>query len=187
MKPSVNRFILCRILRWKITPGEDSLPVEKKALFLFAPHTSFYDFVVGYLYFRSLGGKLHVMIKKEAFKGLFGKLLRKLGGFPIDRSHSQGTMVQLIHAVEESDSFYLCICPEGTRKAVRRWKSGYHTIATQTGMPVFLAHADFKKREVGYGRIFPLGNDPREDTLRIQAEYAKMHLTACHPEGYVTN
>lgn len=85
MSPEFNRFILTHILRWKITPSEDKLPPEKKIVFLFAPHTSIWDFVCGYFYFRALGGRLRIMIKKEAFKGPIGGILKRLGGYPIDR------------------------------------------------------------------------------------------------------
>ena len=67
MNPKIHRFILTKVLRWHITPGEDVIPEEKKGIFLFAPHTSIWDFVLGLFYFRSLDGRLHIMIKKEAF------------------------------------------------------------------------------------------------------------------------
>lgn len=186
MNPKIHRFILSKVLGWKITPGEDVVPSQKKAIFLFAPHTSFWDFVVGYFYFRSLNGRLHIMIKKEAFKGPLGWLLRKLGAFPIDRSDPKTALLPLIHAMNNSESFYLCICPEGTRKPIRRWKTGYHLVAKETGADVFLAHADYRTKEVGYGQRFELGDDAREDTKRIQQKYKEMNLRGLHPKGYVT-
>ena len=92
----------------------------------------------------------------------------------------------LIHAINESENFYMVICPEGTRKPIRKWKTGYHTIAMQTGVPVFLSHADYKKKEIGYGKKFALNGDAREDTARIQQEYKKMGLTGLRRDGYVT-
>lgn len=186
MNAKLAGFLYFKVLRWRIVPGKDVLPKDKKAIFLYAPHTSIWDTVIGYLYFQYVGGRVSIMIKKEAFKGPFGWFLRKLGGFPIDRSRSQGAMLELIHAFNDSDSFYLCICPEGTRKAVKRWKTGYHTIAMQTGVPVYLSYADFKKKEASYGEPFELTGNAREDTDRIQAEYKKMQLTALHPKGYTT-
>lgn len=186
MNPKIHRFILCNILGWHISPGEDIAPEDKKAIFLFAPHTSIWDFVVGYFFFRSYGERLKVMIKKEAFKGPLGWLLRKLGAFPIDRANPQSTMVHLIHSINESEKFYIVICPEGTRRAVKRWKTGYHTIARETGIPVYLAHADYRKKEVGYGKKVALTDNAREDTNRIQQIYGEMELTALHPKDFVT-
>lgn len=186
MSPRIAKFLLQKVLGWHFTKGEDSIPNEKKALFLFAPHTSIWDFVIGLLYFRSLGGKLHIMIKKEAFKGPLGTLLKKAGAFPIDRKNPSGALVPLIHEINKSDSFYLVVCPEGTRKPIHRWKTGYHTIAVQTGIPVFLSHADYRKKEIGYGKTFPLTADARKDTESIQQKYKEMKLVGLRAGGYVT-
>ena len=186
MSPEFNRFILTKILRWKITPGEDRIPEVKKAVFLFAPHTSIWDFVCGYFYFRALGGHLRIMIKKEAFKGPFGALLRRMGGYPIDRKKPSGALIPLIHEMNSSESFYLAICPEGTRKAVRRWKTGYHTVVKETGAALYLAHVDYARREIGYGKPFTISGNAREDTDRIQALYRDMHLTGLRPSDYTT-
>ena len=69
---------------------------------------------------------------------------------------------------------------------IRRWKTGYHLIAKETGVDVFLAHADYRTKEVGYGKKFALGDDAREDTNRIQLKYKEMNLTGLRPEGFVT-
>lgn len=186
MKAKTAKFLLEKVLGWHMTPGEDKLPEEKRIIFLFAPHTSIWDAVVGYLYFCGIGGRLRVMIKKEAFFWPLGWLLRKCGAFPIDRSNPQSLMVSLIHELRDEQVCYLAICPEGTRKAVRKWKTGYHTIATETGMSVFLSHMDYRKKEVGYGKKFELTGNAREDTNRIQKAYGEMHLTALRPKGYTT-
>lgn len=186
MKPSTHRFILTKVLGWHITPGEDVLPPEPKTVILFAPHTSIWDAVIGFFYFRSLGDKLKIMVKKEAFFPPLSWILKLIGGFPIDRSNPQEMIVSLIHHIKESDSYYLAMCPEGTRKPVRRWKTGYHTIATQTGLPVRLAHMDFKKKEVGYGPLYELKGTAREDTDNIQKIYKSMELVPLHKDGYVT-
>ena len=161
-----------------------SKPQEDKVVFLAAPHTSIWDFAIGFLYYRSLGGHLRTMIKKEVFFFPVGCLLRALGGFPIDRSHPQKMLVSVIHEMCKPGEFHLVICPEGTRKAVRKWKTGYHTIATETGAPVYLTYFDYATKHVGIFQRFDLSGMPREDTDRIQAIYAGMHITPLHPEGY---
>ena len=180
------RFILFKILGWRYASEDDAVIPEKKAIFLAAPHTSILDFVVGYLYASSVGVKFKVMIKKEAFFFPAGPLLRALGGFPIDRSNPQKVIMGVMHEMENSESFYLCMCPEGTRKAVRRWKTGYHSIARHTGVPVYLGNYDYRRKTLGHGPKFEIGEDARADTDRIQEIYESMHLTALHPEDYVT-
>ena len=174
-----------KLTGWKYGSPEDASIPEKKAIFLAAPHTSIWDFVVGYLYASSVGVKFKVMIKKEAFFFPAGPLLRALGGFPIDHSNPQKVLMGVMHEMESSESFYLCMCPEGTRKAVKKWKTGYHSIATHTGVPVYGGYYDYKKKIFGHGPKFELTGDARADTDRIQQHYASQKLTALHPEGYV--
>ena len=175
-----------KLLGWKIAEGEDRMIPEQKAIFLAAPHTSIWDFAVGYLYFSAVGDKARVMIKKDAFFFPLGPVLRALGGFPIDRSHPQKVLMGVMHEMQKEGSFHLCICPEGTRKAVRKWKTGYHSIATQTGAAVYLGHYDYKKKVFGHGPKFELTGDARADTDAIQKIYEEMHLTALHQGGYTT-
>lgn len=186
MSPKFAEFLLCKVLGW--TRTEPLIP-EKKSVVLAVPHTSIWDFAIGYLYYRSLGGHLKVMIKKEAF--VFppvGWFLRSVGGFPIDRKNSGELIKSLIEEMNAYEGeFHLVICPEGTRKPVRKWKMGYHTIATQTGLPLYLSHLDFKTKTVGRGQRFELTSDARGDTDRIQQVYEDMHLTGLHPENYITH
>lgn len=186
MSPAFSSFILYKVLGWHITPGEDTVVPVDKAVLLAAPHTSIWDFVIGYLYYRSIGGHLKVMIKKEAFFFPFGHLLKAAGGFPIDRSNPSSMLVSIIHEMQKPGVCHLVICPEGTRKAVRKWKTGYHNIATHANLPVYLTHYDYAKKEVGRGQAFELIGDARADTDRIQKRYEEMGLTALYPECYLT-
>lgn len=181
---SISKFILTGVLGWKCS---EPLPECRKCVILAAPHTTIWDFVIGVLYARVYGGWLHVMIKKEAFFFPLGPILRALGGFPIDRKNSKGTLQRLMKEMDSKDEYRLVICPEGTRKAVRKWKTGYHTIASHCGVPVYLAHLDYASKTIGVlPDPVPLTENAREDTDRIQAIYKSLNLTGMHPEGYTT-
>lgn len=185
MSPKFAAFILYRVLGWH---SPNTAPVsEKKAVILGVPHTSLYDFVLGYLVYRSVGGKMRTMIKKEAFFFPLGPILRALGAFPMDRKHPQANLKNLIEEMEACENFHLVICPEGTRKTVHKWKTGYHTIARDTGAALYLGYFDYATKTLGYDRCpFELTDDARKDTDAIQAEYEKMNLTAKNPSGFAT-
>lgn len=167
--------------------GHEQAP-EQACVILAAPHTSIWDFAIGFFYYRACGGHLHVMIKKESFFFPVKYILKSMGGFPIDRGNGQATVLGLVHAIDgakaRGEKFHLVICPEGTRKPVHKWKTGYHKIATMAHVPVYLAYFDFGTKHVGLGKKFELTGDPRKDTDAIQAEYEKMNLTGLHPEGF---
>lgn len=161
---------------------------EKNVVILEAPHTSLWDFVVGYLYYESVGGHLSIMAKKELFFWPLGPILRAMGAFPIDRSNPSKTILSVVHEMENNKDreYHMVLCPEGTRKPVSRWKTGYHTIAKGAGVPVYLSVIDWKNKKVGIFQEFRLGDNAREDTLKIQAIYRQMDPGAKHPENFKT-
>ena len=178
MKPATARRILAKRMHW--TYCDPELPPESKLVFLGAPHSSIWDFVVAWLYIRSLGGKPRVMIKKEFFFWPLGALLRSLGAIPVDRSNAVGVTRQVIAAFEQNDSFLLCIAPEGTRKPVKRWKTGFHTIAKAAGVPVYLGYFDWGRKEIGHGPRFEISDDAMADLRAIQQYYKEKGVTPPH-------
>lgn len=177
-------FVL-RLLGWKVDGG---VAPEKVAVLLVVPHTSFWDFIICYIYYTSLGAKPHTLGKKEMFFWPFNRMLQKAGGIPLDRKDPVATVVKTINSMKSTDEkFHLAIAPEGTRKPVRKWKAGYHTIARALDCPVYLGHIDWKTKHIGYTEKFPLTDDPRKDTEAIQAYYEKAGYMGRNPELFLTH
>jgi len=168
------------------TRDSDMMP-EKRAIVLGVPHTSFKDFIISYLFAASCGKKAHVMIKKEFFFFPVGWFLRRVGCIPVDRSNPTAMIRSLIEEMNKVEEFHLAIAPEGTRKAVKRWKAGFHLIAKETGVPVYAGYFDWGTRHVGIGERFEITDDPKADLKRLQEHYESLHLKGRHPEGYVTH
>ena len=177
--------MLTRVLGWKRDPISPEF--GDKTIVLGVPHTSIWDFAIGYFYYRSYGKKMKVMIKKESFFWPVSWILRSMGGFPVDRGNSAALIKSLIDKANASDEFHLCICPEGTRKPVKRWKTGYHLIAKECGIPVFIGYFDWGEKRVGITGPVELTGNARSDTDRIQAICEDMHLTGKYPEMFVTH
>ena len=175
---------LLRTLGWTAV---DPVAPEKKCIILGVPHTSIWDFVISYLYYESVGGKPYCMIKGELFWGPLGWLLRKLGGIPVDRSRGSNVVLSVIKEMKEKDVVHLALAPEGTRKPVKRWKTGSHTIARQVGCPVYMGYFDWCTKRISRGQKVELTDDARADMERIQAMYEEMHLVGKHPEMYITH
>ena len=126
------------------------------------------------------------MVKKEMFFPPLGWLMRRLGAIPVDRSNSAALLKSVIEEMEKPGHFHLAIAPEGTRKPVRNWKTGFHLIARTANVPVYLGYFDWKTKRVGRGQKVELTDDARADMKRIQQIYEDMHLTGKHPEKYIT-
>ena len=114
-------------------------------------------------------------------------LLKAMGAVPVDRSNSTALIHSLIGQMEAPGRFHLALAPEGTRKPVKNWKTGYHLIARSADIPVYLGYFDWGTKHVGRGKRFEISDDPRADTKKIQAIYEEMHLVGKHPEKYVTH
>lgn len=172
---------LLHLLGWK---GMDSAIPAAKCIILGAPHTSIWDFVISWLYYRSVGGNAKVMIKSTFFKWPLGPLLRHLGGIPVERTSGGGAHLvrQMITEFEKEESFQLAIAPEGTRKAVKRWKVGFHTIAKATGVPVYLGYFDWGTKTVGAKEELLLTDDAEADMKRVRQWYKDKGVVGKFPE-----
>ena len=174
---------LLRVMGWTV---DDSVVPEDKCIILGVPHTSFWDFIIAYLYYTSVGGKISCMIKGELFWGPLGWFLRKLGGIPVDRKKGSNVVLSVIKEMKKKDKVHLALAPEGTRKPVKRWKTGFHTIAREVGCPVYLGYFDWGTKHVGHGQKVELTDDAKADMARIQQIYEDMNLKGKHPKKYIT-
>ena len=66
-------YLLLRLFGWKT---DTEIPDVKKAVMCVAPHTSNWDFIIGELFYTSLGGKASFLIKEEWLKPL-GTITRR--------------------------------------------------------------------------------------------------------------
>ena len=170
-----------KLTGWKLV-GEN--PKLKKYVFIVAPHTSQFDFILGKMYTVVAGLKTSFLIKKEAFAFPVGPVLRALGGVPVDRATNKRLAEQLVTQFETREQFILIITPEGTRKKVKRWKRGFHYIASEAKVPVVLAFIDYKTRSLGIGPQFDISDDYQKDMLRIKEFYKGMQ--GRHPDRFTT-
>jgi len=177
------KFML-KFLGW--TYGEGPME-EDVAIVLGVPHTSLWDFVISFLYYNQFDRSCHVMIKKEFFKWPLGPILRWCGCIPVDRSNSTAMLKSLIEEMKKEKVFHLAIAPEGTRKPVKKWKTGFHLIAKEVNCPVYMGYFDWGKKRVGRGEKVELTDDSKADMARIQALYEEKHYVAKHPKGYITH
>ena len=81
-------------------------------------------------------------------------------------------MPHLVQAFEREDHLFLALAPEGTRRYVPHWKSGFYRIATAAQVPVVLAFIDYESKELGIGPILPAGQTMAEDLEFIRGFYA---------------
>jgi 1-acyl-sn-glycerol-3-phosphate acyltransferase len=164
----VCRWILARC-GWRMA-GE--LPNVAKMVVIAAPHSSNWDVVWGLLFKVGLRLDVHFIGKREAFFWPLGPLLRRFGGIAIDRKAAHGVVGAMRRQFETREGFWLAIAPEGTRKKVKEWKSGFWRIAREAGVPIQPVYFHYPERIVGFGPLFHPTDDADADMARIRAFYA---------------
>ena len=166
---------------WKLGPVDGvDLP---KCIVCVAPHTSNWDFIVGKLFYTSIGCNAGFLIKKEWFFFPFNLLFNWLGGVPVDRGKRTSVTDQMVERFKTSERFQLAVTPEGTRKRAKDWKKGFYFIALKANVPIVVAYFDYGKKEVGTKGVFYPTGDVDKDIQTIREMYRG--VTACHPENFV--
>lgn len=171
-----------KLIGWRI---EGSIPADiKKCVVVAAPHTSNYDYPITLSVFYTLGLKVKFLGKKELFSFPLGILMRATGGIPVNRSKKNNLVEYMVSLFAEKESLYLLIPPEGTRNAVKEWKTGFYRVAEAAGVPIVLGYLDYAKKVAGFENMFYPSGDMEKDMALIKAFYSK--VTPRHPEKYKT-
>jgi 1-acyl-sn-glycerol-3-phosphate acyltransferase len=153
--------------------------VPSTGIFLGAPHTSNWDFVVTLLVMWHGGLSPKILVKQEFFRGPVGWLLRLTGGIPVDRKNPAGVVDALVARAKDGH-FVLVLAAEGTRKKTEYWKSGFYRLSQQTGLPILMGFVDGPTKTAGIGPTMIPSGDLRADMDVIRAFYADKQ--GFHPE-----
>jgi 1-acyl-sn-glycerol-3-phosphate acyltransferase len=161
--------IYLRAAGWRF---EGTFPVPTKCVFIVAPHTSNWDFVLGMAVVFGLELRVSWLGKDTIFRWPFKRFMTYMGGIPVDRSASHGVVGECVQAIQAAPAMYLAVAPEGTRKGSPQWKTGFYFIASQAGVPILPVTFDFRERVVYLLDPFHPTGDLAADLPRIQALFA---------------
>lgn len=166
-----------RIAGWRI---EGRFPVIPKFVLVGAPHTSNWDFPYGLLILFVFRTKIYWLGKEALFRMPFKWFFKWLGGIPVDRSKSSNIVAHSIQRFHQNENLILTIAPAGTRKRVKKWKTGFYHIANGANVPIVLGFLDYRLKVGGIGPvIYPTG-DIEADMKTIRAFYDG--VTGKYPE-----
>ena len=158
------------------------MPNVGKAVAIVAPHTSNWDFLVGLSAQLALGLRASYLGKHTLFRGPLGVAMRWHGGIPVDRSRPHGVVGQVVERFEAAERLILAVAPEGTRKRVRDWKSGFYHIAEAAGVGIVPIWFDYSKRLIGFGDVLMPSGNYEQDLLQLKACFRRD--MAKRPEKY---
>ena len=162
----LGKFLM-KITGWK-TIGH--LPKDQRVIIVAGPHTSNWDFVLAMSFILSLDVNIHWVGKHSIFKRGFRRILRKMGGIPVNRADPKELKNEIQNISEKYKGFMIAIAPEGTRKKVEKLKSGFLRIANETNSKIMMAGIDFSKKTIELGDFFSPSGDVDKD-LKFIKEY----------------
>lgn len=177
---SISKFILYQILGWEI---ENDFPKDiDKYIIIAAPHTSNWDFPIAVLSKFIKGKDIKFIGKHTLFKPPFGFIFRALGGTPVNRSKTTNMVQSVVDIFNSREKFIFAISPEGTRKRVSKWKTGFYHVALGAKVPVVMATLDFENKKIKIAEPYHPTGDIKAD-FKVFHEYFK-NVKGKNPEQF---
>ena len=181
MKPWFWKTLL-KLSGWK---AQITVTCEKKDVICVAPHTSNLDFLIGLIAYRSVGRKANFLMKDFWFFFPLKYLLKALGGIPVKRKNKKRSLTDaIIKDFENSKKLNLAVTPEGTRKAVTDWKTGFLYISYGAKVPIQLGVIDYKNKTVLIKDSFYPSGKISKDMAYVKDYYSRYAYAARYPEKF---
>jgi len=162
---------ILRLRGWTLVGGARA---QRRFVIIAVPHTSNWDLPLTLTVAFALRLKIHWLGKREIFRRPFGPFFRWLGGIAIDRDRSNDTVSQAADLLRRSDDLVLLIPPEGSRRRVRYWKTGFYWVAHGAAVPIALGFLDYGRKRTGIGPLLTPCGDIEADMMTIREFYADM-------------
>jgi 1-acyl-sn-glycerol-3-phosphate acyltransferase len=180
LKPSLDYItainvmqLLCqwwfKLKGWKVT--DKPVPDVNKAVLIFAPHTSNWDFPTMLAAKFALGIQVTYLGKHSLFKWPYGWFFRAIGGIPVYRHENRNLVDQVVDLIAEREHIFLALSPEGTRSYTNYWRSGFYRIAERANIPIIMFYLDANTKEIGFSEPFYPTGDLNADMLSFKAFY----------------
>ncbi|WP_299554364.1 1-acyl-sn-glycerol-3-phosphate acyltransferase [Seonamhaeicola sp.] len=158
------KFIYFKLLGWKVTGNVNLSKDEiKKAVIIAVPHTSWHDFYIGVLLRAVLGVRTNFVGKKSLFRFPYGWFFRALGGAPVNRFSNENKVKAIAKIFNEREEFRMAMAPEGTRRKVKNWRTGFYYIAKEAKVPIIMFTLDFENKQNKISEPFYPTDDVKTD------------------------
>ncbi len=169
MKKIIYQFIFTKIFGWKIDGTFDTS--IKKCVFIVVSHTSWTDFFIGVATRGILNIEINFVGKKELFVFPLSYYFKWMGGEPLNRPKNENKVDTIAKIFNQKEIFRLSLSPEGTRKKVTHWKTGYYYIAHKAQVPIIAVGFDYTTKNVKIFQPFYTTGNYEADYKKLQANF----------------
>tara|TARA_B100000405_G_scaffold209258_1_gene147445 strand:+ start:71 stop:661 length:591 start_codon:yes stop_codon:yes gene_type:complete len=163
----IGRAVL-KSMGWKVA---GSIPNEKKILIVAAPHTSNWDFVIGMGALLGLNAKIRWIGKHTLFKPGISWFFRWLGGIPVNRKNPASLIEDVSNMIKKDRGLMIGVAPEGTRKKINRWKTGFLRIAKTTQSKILFISIDAPSKTIKIANTLFTPTEDKENDLEFVKSY----------------
>jgi 1-acyl-sn-glycerol-3-phosphate acyltransferase len=94
-----------------------------------------------------------------------------MGGIPVVRDSNTNTVESVAQIFNKKKKFRLALSPEGTRKKVFKWKTGFYYIAKKASVPIISISLNIPKKQVNISEPFYLTSNIDNDTKAIKKNF----------------
>ena len=178
LKPYALQFQGSRSAQWLLSAMGwrvefDGFPTRQGIAIVY-PHTSNWDAPLMFLVKWAVGVQVMFWGKDTLFKiPLLGSWLRWIGGVPVERTAKHGVVGSMIAQMREKKAhgeyFWLGLAPEGTRKYIPGWRSGFYRVAVSSDVPLLVVTLDYSRRECKVNQFVKLTGDEARDMAHVEA------------------
>ena len=161
----LSKFILNKIIGWKVI---GYLPKNEEYVIAVVPHSSYFDLIIAVLIRTYSGLKIKFIGKKELFNPFTSSFFKFLGGIPVDRTKKLNIVDEVVNLFKSGKIKILAIAPEGTRKRVEKWKTGFYYIALKANLPILMVSFDYMRKEVKINNKFYPTGDIDKDFIELE-------------------
>lgn len=147
---------------------DGTFPDLERFVVVLAPHTSNWDFFVALAAKLALGIEVKWVGKHTIFRWPITGWLRSIGGIPVDRRSPQGLVESVVREFGSRASMVFVIAPEGTRKRVAHWRSGYWHVAHAASVQIVPVGLDYGAKRVLIGAPVATTASLDEDEQRLR-------------------
>ncbi len=163
----IGRAVL-KSMGWKVA---GSIPNEKRILIVAAPHTSNWDFVIGMGALLGLNAKIRWIGKHTLFKPGISWFFRWLGGIPVNLKNPASLIEDVSNMIKKDRGLMIGVAPEGTRKKINRWKTGFLRIAKTTQSKILFISIDAPSKTIKIANTLFTPTEDKENDLEFVKSY----------------
>lgn len=154
-----------------------------KCVIIVAPHASNVDYLFGIVASFKVRLPVRYLIKEEWLRPIvIGRLLKSWGALGITRSERKNMVNYMAELLKREEKIALAFPPEGTRKLVTKWKTGFYYVALKAEVPIVMCSMDYAKKAMTIGEYFMPTGDYAKD-MSIVREFYK-DVTARYPHKF---